>query len=173
MVKTGWSLENNGPVKKKKKSAKIQKALLLSADLLCPWRSFTYLPQAGLARMTATKLIALGDNVTNMKSFRNRTQILFTFKQGVAIVQLRFVNLYWVLTRKQQGNRVKASPSSYNFPELWRVILPSLQALTCWSRFGSSRRQEAAKHKQYRSLRPGVWAQWQLYKTGPSKVIHC
>lgn len=86
-------MENNGPLKKKK-SAKIQKALLLSADLLCPWQSFTYFPQVGLARMTATKLIGLGDNVTNMKSFRNRTQGLFTFKQGVATVQLQFVNLY-------------------------------------------------------------------------------
>lgn len=44
----------------KKSSAKIQKALVLTADLLCPWGSFTYLPQAGLTRMTATKVIGLG-----------------------------------------------------------------------------------------------------------------
>lgn len=38
-----WNLENTGPVFKKP-SVKIQKALVLKADLLCPWGSFIYLP---------------------------------------------------------------------------------------------------------------------------------
>lgn len=45
---------------KRKSPAKIQKALVLKADILRPCGSFTYLPLAGLPGMPATKLTGLG-----------------------------------------------------------------------------------------------------------------
>ena len=45
---------------KNKSPAKVQTALLLWADWLCPRGSSTCLPQVALARMTAMRLIGLG-----------------------------------------------------------------------------------------------------------------
>ena len=65
--------------KKAQSSAKIQKALVLKADLPCPYGSFTYLPLAGLPRMTAPRLIGLGPRDT-CEIFGNRMQGLSAFR---------------------------------------------------------------------------------------------